>query len=80
MQGIPEADQKSLRDAAIVTIRDTVQPTYRELLKFMRSEYVPGARTTLAAYDLPDGKAFYQSKIREFTTLDQDPAGHPRVR
>ncbi|HMD30152.1 MAG TPA: DUF885 family protein [Steroidobacteraceae bacterium] len=74
MQGIPEADQKSLRDAAILTIRDTVQPTYRELLKFMRSEYVPGARTTLAAYDLPDGKAFYQSKIREFTTLDQDPA------
>lgn len=74
MQGIPEADQKSLRDAAILTIRDTVQPTYRELLKFMRSEYVPGARTTLAAYDLPDGKAFYQSKIREFTTLDEDPA------
>ena len=73
MQGIPEADRKSLRDEAIVTIRDTVQPTYRELLKFMRSEYVPGARSTLAAYDLPDGKAFYQSKIREFTTLDEDP-------
>jgi uncharacterized protein (DUF885 family) len=74
MQGISEADQKTLREAAILTIRDTVQPTYRELLKFMRSEYVPGARTTLAAYDLPDGKAFYQSKIREFTTLDEDPA------
>jgi uncharacterized protein (DUF885 family) len=74
MQGISAADQKSLRDEAILTIRDTVQPTYRELLKFIRSEYVPGARTTLAAYDLPDGKAFYQSKIREFTTLDEDPA------
>jgi uncharacterized protein (DUF885 family) len=74
MQGIPEADQKTLRDEAIVTIRDTVQPTYRELLQFIRSEYVPGARTTLAAYDLPDGKAFYQSKIREFTTIDEDPA------
>jgi uncharacterized protein (DUF885 family) len=74
LQGISAADQKSLRDEAILTIRDTVQPTYRELLKFIRSEYVPGARTTLAAYDLPDGKAFYQSKIREFTTLDEDPA------
>jgi uncharacterized protein (DUF885 family) len=74
MPGIPEADQKNLRDEAIVTIRDTVQPTYRDLLKFMRSEYVPGARTTLAAYDLPDGKSFYQSKIREFTTLDEEPA------
>jgi uncharacterized protein (DUF885 family) len=74
MQGIPEADQKSLRDEASLAIRDTVQPAYRELLKFIRSEYVPGARTTLAAYDLPDGKSFYQSKIREFTTLDEEPA------
>ena len=44
----------------------------------------PGGRTfglfevtgagTLAAYDLPDGRNFYRAKIREFTTLDQDPA------
>src|SRR5271167_4938632 len=74
MQGISQADQKTLREQAIVTIRDSVQPTYRELLKFIRDEYVPGARSTLAAYDLPDGKAFYQSKIREFTTIDEDPA------
>src|SRR5208283_3889428 len=74
MKGIPEAEQKSLREPAVVAIRDAVQPTYRELLNFMRNEYVPGARTTLAAYDLPDGKAYYQSKIREFTTLDEDPA------
>src|SRR5271169_4081951 len=53
MQGIAEADKKNLRDAAVLTIRDTVQPAYRELLKFIRSEYVPGARSTLAAYDLP---------------------------
>jgi uncharacterized protein (DUF885 family) len=74
MPGIPSAEQKTLRDEAISTIRDRVQPTYRELLQFFRTEYVPGARTTLAADDLPDGKAFYQSKIREFTTLDEDPA------
>ena len=45
-----------------------------ELLKFMRNEYVPGMRTTLAAEDLPDGKAYYRAKIREFTTLDMEPA------
>ncbi len=54
-------------------IRDVVQPAYVELLKFMRDEYMPGARTTIAAYDLPDGKAYYQSKIREYTTLDMTP-------
>jgi uncharacterized protein (DUF885 family) len=74
MPGISEADRSTLRDQAVTAIQDTVQPAYRELLTFFRGEYVPGTRTTLAAYDLPDGKAYYQSKIRLFTTIDQDPA------
>src|SRR5882757_4624 len=74
MPGISDTDKKELRERAINTIRDTVQPAYRELLTFFRSEYFPGTRTTLAAYDLPDGQAYYRSRIRKFTTLDQDPA------
>jgi uncharacterized protein (DUF885 family) len=74
MPGISEEDKKSLRDQAIAVIRDRVQPAYRELLTFFRWEYLPGTRTTLAAYDLPDGKAYYRSRIRLFTTLDEDPA------
>ncbi len=74
MPGISEADQKALRAEAISTIQGTVQPAYRELLTFFRTEYFPGTRTTLAAYDLPDGKAYYRSRILNFTTLDEDPA------
>jgi uncharacterized protein (DUF885 family) len=74
MPGVPEAERASLRAQAISTIRESVQPAYRGLLTFMRSEYLPGTRTSLAAYDLPDGKAFYRARIREFTTLDRDPA------
>jgi uncharacterized protein (DUF885 family) len=73
MPGVPEAERAGLREQAISAIRESVQPAYQELLTFMRSEYLPGTRTSLAAYDLPDGKAFYRAKIREFTTLDQDP-------
>jgi uncharacterized protein (DUF885 family) len=74
MPGVPEAEKVSLRAQAILAIRESVQPAYRELLQFMRTEYLPGTRTSLAAYDLPDGQAFYRAKIREFTTLDEDPA------
>jgi uncharacterized protein (DUF885 family) len=74
MPGISADDQKSLRAEAVATIHDIVQPVYVELLGFMRNEYVPACRTTIAAVDLPDGKAFYRAKIREFTTLDMDPA------
>jgi len=74
MPGIAAADQTTLRAQALVTIRNSVQPAYRAALKFMRDEYLPSARTTLAAYDLPDGKAYYRAKIREFVTLDLEPA------
>ena len=73
MPGVPPAERAALREQAIAVIRDTVQPAYRELLTFMRTEYLPGTRTSLAAYDLPDGAAYYRAKIREFTTLDRAP-------
>jgi uncharacterized protein (DUF885 family) len=74
MPGVSDADKAKLRAEAVTVIRDTVQPAYRELLKFMREEYVPRARTTLAAIDMPDGKAWYRRQIVEFTTLDMDPS------
>lgn len=74
MHGIAPALQADLRARAVAVIRDQVQPAYREVLAFMRDTYVPGARRTLAARDLPGGRAYYRAKIREFTTLDEDPA------
>ena len=73
MPGVAQAERTELRGRAVAVIRDSVQPAYRELLAFMRNEYLPGARTTLAAQDLPDGAAYYRAKIREYTTLDMDP-------
>jgi uncharacterized protein (DUF885 family) len=74
MAGLSAAEQARMRAQAVKLIRDVVQPAYVELLQFMRSEYMPHLRTTLAAEQLPDGKAFYRAKIREFTTLDMEPA------
>jgi uncharacterized protein (DUF885 family) len=73
MPGIAPAQQTQLRAQAVQIIRDVVQPAYVELLKFVRTEYVPGARTTLAAADLPDGRNYYRAKIFEFTTLTMGP-------
>lgn len=70
---IPAAEQAKLRADAVKAIAQDVQPSYVKVLEFIRGEYVPGARTTLAATDLRDGKVYYQSKIREFTTLDMTP-------
>ncbi len=65
---MPAAQQEELRAAAVKAIEASVLPSYRKLLKFMREEYVLKAREELAAESLPNGKAYYQSKIVEFTT------------
>jgi len=66
-------EQAALRADAAKAIREKVLPSYAKLLKFYREEYLPHARTTLAAEALPDGKAFYRQQIKEYTTLDLDP-------
>ncbi len=65
---VPAAEQEALRAQAASVIRDRVQPAYAKVLAFFRTEYLPKARTTLAAESMPGGKAYYQSKIVEFTT------------
>lgn len=66
---ITEADQKALRAEAATVIKDVVAPAYQKLLTFIREEYLPKARTNLAAVSLPDGPAYYQAMIEKFTTL-----------
>lgn len=70
---IPAEEQATLRGEAAKVIRDSVIPAHLKLLKFMRNEYVPGSRTELGAESLPDGKAYYQAKILEFTTTQLTP-------
>ena len=70
---IPQADREALQREAQTVIHDTLAPAYVDLLKFMQTEYLLGANKGIAAYSLPDGKAFYQDMIRRHTTLDLTP-------
>ncbi|HJU39477.1 MAG TPA: DUF885 domain-containing protein, partial [Tahibacter sp.] len=66
-------DAKALAADGERAIRTAIVPAYAKLLKFFNEQYVPNARKTLGAYDLPNGKAYYRSQIREYTTLDLSP-------
>ena len=46
---------------------------YRTLAEFMRREYIPGARATIAAASLPRGREYYAHLVKAFTTLDVTP-------
>ena len=70
---IPAVTAAAIQADAREKINRDVIPAYQKLLAFFRTEYVPQARSTLAAEALPDGKDYYRQQIREYTTLDLDP-------
>jgi uncharacterized protein (DUF885 family) len=69
----PAAERGALQARGREVIADAVQPAFAAVRDFLRDDYIPGARTTIAAHDLPDGEAWYRAQIREYTTLDLTP-------
>ncbi len=64
------ATQTALRERASKIISEQIVPAYRDLLKFMQTEYMPKARKSIAASKLPNGKTYYAAEIYEYTTLE----------
>ena len=67
---IPAADRRTLEVQAQQVIRDQLVPAYKRLGTFVRDAYLPKARDSIAAGDLPDGKAYYDFLARYYTTTD----------
>ena len=67
---IPVEDRIRLVAEGATAISESVVPAYAKFLKFWNDEYVPGARTSLGASNLPDGTEYYDYLISHFTTLD----------
>jgi uncharacterized protein (DUF885 family) len=72
-QAVPAEERERLAAAGQAVIRDAVAPGYRTLAGFMVEEYLPAARESLAATELPGGEEYYRYLIRHFTTLDLAP-------
>jgi uncharacterized protein (DUF885 family) len=66
-------DQKRLTQQITDAIQNDVIPAYRTFAAFLRSEYAPEGRTTLAVTSLPDGEKRYQNDIYARTTTRMTP-------
>ncbi len=67
--GISMDDQERLTRAITDTVSREVLPAYRAFGEFIRTEYAPHGRTTLAVTSLPRGRARYLNDIRSRTTV-----------
>ncbi len=72
-EGVSPADRERLTAAFVAKIRDEIVPAYRRLRDFLRDEYLPHARTSVAWTALPDGAAWYAFYVQEHTTTTMAP-------
>ena len=70
---VPASEHDRLRAAGRAAIADSVVAGYRAFLEFMTKEYIPRARMTLGASELPNGRAYYAHLVRRYTTLELSP-------
>jgi len=66
-------DQKRLTQQITEAINTDVIPAYKTFAAFLRTEYAPQGRTTLAVTSLPDGEKRYQNDIYGRTTTHMTP-------
>jgi uncharacterized protein (DUF885 family) len=71
--GVPEADRAALQAEAKSLILSQLVPAYRELLAVFEGEYLPKARSSIAATAQPDGAAYYALLVRSFTSTALSP-------
>lgn len=73
MKSLPEsltAENKTALDKDYrQMIMDVLVPSYQKMTTFLKTEYLPAARTSVGYSDLPDGKAWYEHEIKQHTTL-----------
>ena len=67
---IPQADRAGLQADAQRIIHERVVPAYRTLQAYFNDDYLPKTRESIAAADLPDGKAYYDYLAGYYTTTD----------
>jgi len=70
---IGATDRARLTERGKKAIMTSVVPAFRDLRDFFAKEYIPGGRESIACSALPNGKAYYEFLIKEYTTLDKTP-------
>jgi len=62
--------QQSIQKEAKKIISEQVMPTYQKYYNFMVNRYQQHARDNIAASSLPNGKDYYQNRVKHYTTID----------
>ena len=69
-KGVDDALRQQLRDAAVAALKTRVYPAYVRMNAALEALRPLAAKQTAGVDRLPDGAAYYQAMLRQFTTTD----------
>lgn len=76
---IPAAEKERLRKEATAAFENDFRPSWRKLLAYMQTTYLPKARPQIGVTTLPDGAKIYSILIRRLTTTQVTPEEIHRI-
>ena len=69
----PLGDDPEVRDKVRAVVEKEVLPAYSRLYDFLNNDYRPAAPAAVGISGITDGKAYYEERVRYFTTFDVTP-------
>jgi prolyl oligopeptidase len=71
--GIDAEETRRIQETAKRLIEESIVPAYRQFGRYFADTYLPASRESIGASELPNGKAFYEYRVRSFTTTQMTP-------
>ncbi len=72
--GIPENTKKDIAGKYAAVINDKLVPEFKKISAFLKTEYIPAARSTSGYGALPNGDKIYTAYAKMWTTTSMTPA------
>ncbi len=70
---LSQAEQKRLKALGEAAMKTAVLPAYKDLHKYLKTRYMPKARSSVGIGTTPEGRQYYKALTHHFTTLDISP-------
>jgi uncharacterized protein (DUF885 family) len=70
---ITEEQKSALAKDYAAVINEKIMPSYKRMVAFLETEYLPASRTTSGIGSLPNGKELYAIYVKSWTTTSKTP-------
>ncbi len=72
-ESIAEGKRQEIKKRAVEIYESKIKPALNNLYIYVKDEYLPNCRETFGLSDLPDGRKWYEYRVKYYTTTNLTP-------